>query len=124
MSRTGGLTLGLFVKMYASYILERLGREIVIFDGLGFGTFKIEGEDCYIVDIYVEKEHRKGNVATAIANDIQKIAIERGCKTLSGSVDLRANNPHISMFALLGYGMRPVSALDHFIIFKKEVGNG
>jgi hypothetical protein len=112
------------MKMYADYISERLGREILLYDGLGFGTFKIEGDDCYIVDIFVEPGARQGNVATSIADDIKKIALERGCKTLTGSVDLKANNPHISMQALLGYRMKPVSALDHFIIFKKDISNG
>nr|BFD59657.1 hypothetical protein CKG001_17640 [Bdellovibrio sp. CKG001] len=113
--------MGPHMKMYANYILERLGRDLILYPDLGFATFQITEKECYLVDIYVEKPYRKQDVATRLADDVVKIAKEKGCTILKGSVDLRAKNPDTSMRALLSYGLKPYSAEDSFIIFYKDI---
>lgn len=109
------------MKLYANYVLERLGRDTLVYADMGFATYKIEGQECYLVDLHVEKPYRKQGVASRIADDVVKIAKDNGCTVLKGSVAINSNNPDISMMALLAYGLKPISAHDNFIIFKKDI---
>lgn len=109
------------MKMYANYISERLGRDIIVYPDMGFATFQIQNEECYLVDIFVEKDFRRQDVGTRLADDVVKIAKQKGCTVLTGSVALNSKNPDASIKSLLFYGLNPVSANDNFIIFKKDI---
>jgi hypothetical protein len=109
------------MKMYESYIRERLERSLYIKEGIGFATYTIYQDEVYIVDIFVEREFRRSNWASIFADDIVKIAKTKNCRTLKGSVDLSANGAEISIKTLLSYGMIPFSADRNFIIFKKAI---
>jgi GNAT superfamily N-acetyltransferase len=43
--------------LYAKYIMEREGHDIVE-DEYGFIIYKLAGPECFIVDIFVDKEKR------------------------------------------------------------------
>lgn len=108
------------MRQLAEYIKEREGFDSIVTDE-GFATYKVMGEECYIRDIWVQKDYRKGHVATEMADEIAAIARRNGCKYLSGSVCTTANNPTASVKILLAYGFEVHSAIQNGILFRKDL---
>lgn len=109
------------MKMFENYINERLGQQLFLLPGVAFATYKIHGEECYIVEIHVEEEHRRKHIAFDIGNEITKIAKAHGCKLLLGSVNLNANGATISHKGMLAFGFEPHTANDNFIMYRKAI---
>jgi GNAT superfamily N-acetyltransferase len=108
------------MKLYADYIKEREGKELLELEQ-GFATYKIRPPECYIVDIYVKPEYRKTGVAATMADFICAIAKDRGCTTLLGSVNTAAHGATSSMRVLLAYGMVLRAAKESMIYLSKEI---
>ncbi len=108
--------------MYADYLRERSHDEIIE-TASGFVTYRFlpDEKTVYIVDIFVIPEDRKSKMASLMADGIVKIAKDRGCSKLVGSVVPSMKNSTLSMKVLLGYGMSLESATADFIIFKKDI---
>lgn len=109
-------------SMYARYIRERTWDEIIE-TTWGFATYRwmADGKGVYIIDIYVLPGRRTQGEAAAIADQIVKIAKERGCTELFGTVDTSAKGSSDSVKVLLAYGMTPHSANNNVIVFRKEI---
>lgn len=107
--------------MYADYLKEREDREV--YEGpFGFASYKfLDGGLCYIIDIYVVPEERKTYAAATMADAIVKLAKEKGCTSLVGSVDTNAKDPTANMKVLLAYGMSFDSIGGSMLYFKKEI---
>jgi len=92
-------------SLYAEYIKEREGKDIIENDK-GYATYIFtDSNTCYIADIYVRQQYRKENVASQMANEIVELAKEKGCNRLLGSVCPQANGADISEKVLIAYGM-------------------
>ena len=108
------------MSLYSKYVEERLGK-CVYETSLGFATYIIKGEECYIEDIFVLDEARKTGHAAWIADKITEIAKNEGCTYLTGSVVPSANGSTTSLKVLLAYGFKLHSCKENFIIFTKEI---
>lgn len=104
----------------ASYFHEREGFDSILTEE-GFATYKINGEECYIRDIWVHKDYRKKGVASEMADDIARIAITKGCKYLTGSVAVTDPNSTANTLVLLAYGFRIHSVVNYGILFRKDL---
>ncbi len=105
---------------YGKYILEREGKSILENEH-GFFTYKIHGEECYIEDIFIKKESRRIGAATVLATLITRIAIEKGCKYLTGTCVPSTNGATESLKAMLSYGFNIHSCTTDKIILIKEL---
>ena len=105
------------MSLYAEYLKEVRDDGIVENDE-GFATYRYLNEEktVYIVDIYIKPECRKSGAASAIADDIVRIAKEVGCTELLGTVVPSNRNSTASLKVLLGSGMALVSATNDFIV--------
>lgn len=104
-------------SLYAQYIKEREGKEILETDK-GFATFTVlNNGECYIQDIYVLPDHRQTGAASEMAARITEIAKSRDCHTLVGSVCVSTNNPTTSLKVLLAYGFKLHSVQNNNMIF-------
>lgn len=97
--------------MYAEYIREREGKEILQHEH----GFTIYGYNCvpgvdfphvYLQDNYVRPEHRKKGIAREMADQIAQQAKDAGFKVMLGSVDGNAKGAHESLLVLIAYGMK------------------
>lgn len=104
----------------AAYLKEREGFESVIHED-GFASYRLNGDECYIRDIWVSPEYRKKFLASQIAQKIEGIAKEAGCKYLTGSVSTTAHHATESVKVLLAYGFDVHSAIQGGIFFRKEL---
>lgn len=105
----------------ASYLKEREGFDVISRDE-GFADYRIAGDECYIRSIFVFPDYRKKGIASEMADEIARIAIARGCKYLTGSVDTTAVGAHESVLVLLAYGFKIHSAVQYGVIFRKDLG--
>lgn len=105
---------------YQAYLREREGKEILECPE-GFATYRVLGEECYLIDIYVKPEFRLSGIAKSIANDVCSIAKESGCKWLTGSVSPPAKGSHESLLVLLAYGMKLLRSEKDLVYFVKEI---
>lgn len=106
--------------MWSEYIKEREGFETLETEK-GVATYKISGEECYIKDIYVSKDHRKSGEGSRIGDIISDIARINGCTRLTGSVVPSLNGSTESLAALIRYGFKIHSCAQDFIILVKEL---
>lgn len=105
---------------YGQYIKDREGFDIVE-NIYGFATYKITGEECYVRDIFVEKQHRNGGVAARLCDKIKDIAKNEGCKWLVGTVVPSAPHSTDSLKVVMAYGFWLAAAEPNFIILKMEI---
>ena len=108
------------MSLFGDYIYEREGKNIIE-DQESFATYKIHGTECYIEDVYVQKEARKNVKAHKIVDRIAEIAKAKGVQFLTTTVSTIVGNPTASVRAILGYGFRVHSAKENLIVFIKEV---
>lgn len=108
------------ISKFAAYIKEREGFE-VIESKQGFIIYLIQGDECYIRDVYIYPDSRKVGFASELADKVSAIAKKKKCKFLSGTVQPSKEGSTTSLMVLLGYGMRLHSASQDLIIFKKDL---
>lgn len=108
------------MSLLAEYSKERLNREAYE-NERGFVIYEITEDVCYIVDIFVRKECRRHRVASHLADHVERIAKEKGCKTLLGSVVPTANGATDSLKAMLSYGFKLQSSQANFIWLEKDL---
>jgi ribosomal protein S18 acetylase RimI-like enzyme len=104
----------------AAYLKERENFDAIVVEH-GFASFCINGEECYIKDIWVHPDFRNSHLAAGMANIIAENAEKAGCKYLTGSVMPSANNSTESVKVLLAYGFKVHSAINNGIIFRKDL---
>ena len=112
------------MNLYAEYLKERRNRKMVLIPDIAFATYEINGDECYIVDVYVTPEERHKHHATNLGNKIAEIAKEAGCKHLKGTVDLEDGTSGAALPGLLNWGYRVVHAQNNIIILKKDLADG
>ena len=108
------------MSLYADYVAEREGL-LVLETEHGFATYKITGDVLYIQDIYIVPEMRDQDIAQKFSEFICKIAKEKGCKKMLGSVDPSTNGAHKSLCALLKYGMKLHAVNNGLVYLVKEI---
>lgn len=109
-------------KMFELYAEERgFGPRIFHIQDIGFATYHLNKEECYIEDIYVVESLRKSKFASKMADAISEIAKKNGINKLIGSVSIYSKGCENSIKVLLAYGMKPVSTSNEMIYFSKEL---
>jgi hypothetical protein len=112
------------MSLYGDYIKERLGDAIVEREN-GFATYRYikldERPAIYIVEIYVDPEHRKTKLASEMADEIVCLGKMNGCNLLVGTVVPSANNSTAGLRVFLSYGMLLHSSSNNVIVLKKEI---
>ena len=109
------------MSMYAEYLTEKTDDQILEVQE-GFATYRyIDEKTVYIIDIYVKPEFRRNHIAKAMADTIVRLAKEKGCQILLGSVVPSAKGSTESLKALIAYGFQLHSSQQNFVVFKKEI---
>lgn len=110
------------MSLYADYLTERTNDQILESES-GFATFRFL-DNCktvYIVDIYVVPGAREKGFAASMAEQIEKIAKEKGCADMIGTVMPSAKGSTLSLKVLLAYGMQLHSSAQDAIILRKDI---
>jgi ribosomal protein S18 acetylase RimI-like enzyme len=106
--------------MYADYLNELGVRQIIETD-VGFITYRVSGNECYIIDIYVAPDKRKVHAASELADYVSEQAKKSGCTYLLGSVDLASKRKTESLKVLLAYGFKLAKCDEHSLFLTKDL---
>ncbi len=93
------------MSIYADYINE-LGVRKIIETDRGFATYRISGDECYIIDIYVAPADRKTRLASDMADQVAEVARAAKCTYLLGTVDMSSIKKTESLMVLFAYGFK------------------
>ena len=106
------------MKDYHDYLQETEGQDRgCVWNDKGWASYKITGQECYIDQIYIKTDFREDKAATELADKVVKLAKEKGCCVLIGTVHTNEASFDIetglskrdrSVKVLLGYGFRPL----------------
>ncbi len=90
-------------SLYAKYIKEREGAEIIELDE-GFLSFQTSGEECFLKDLFILPEFRKEHVGARLVDELEKIGKERGCKIITGVICPAAQGATTAMLGAIKIG--------------------
>jgi ribosomal protein S18 acetylase RimI-like enzyme len=108
----------LTMSLYAQYIFEREGFSTIECPG-GFATYRTQGSECYLRDIYVAPEARKSGLASELTRAVERSAKDAGATILTGTVDPKAKGSSEGLAAMLAYGFKlHSSTADRIVVFK------
>lgn len=93
------------MKLYAEYIKEREGLEIVS-DEHCFLTYKRDGEDIVVYDIYSDKEVRGTGYMLDFCDGFYSTMKSEGVNNAYGMTDIKTNGWQNSERLLLKYGFK------------------
>lgn len=108
------------MSLFAEYIKETQGRECIESE-IGFLSYVINGEECYIEDIYVKPAYRVTGAGSGLADIVKAKAKAQGCKVLIGTVNGLFKDPTTSAKALLAYGFKIDRIVQNVIVMKMEI---
>lgn len=107
--------------LYAKYISEREGAEILE-DESSFITYKINGEECFIKNMYIDPLVRGNGHSRKIIEKLSAVAKSFGCTFLSGTIDLQAPGASRVQAAAISVGFNVVKAHNDILMIKKNLG--
>lgn len=90
-------------------------------DNRGWASYKIDGEECYINHCYLHPDFRGKTLMSEICKPIEEIAKKRGCKFMSGTVDINSKNKEKSIRMMITDGYKLHSAENNIIVLIKEL---
>lgn len=108
------------MNMWLEYEKERRGVEFIETEQ-GFVTYFINGEECFIEDLFVRSDCRLKGHATALVTAAKEAAKKRGCKILTSTIKVDCLNSTDSLKFQIKYGARLVSAHNNVIVMTKEI---
>lgn len=112
--------------LYARYIGEREGSQIIENEN-GFITYKINGEECFLVDMYVRMEVRRSGEGRKLLNELIKIAKGHECKFISANIYTVDHGATNTLKAALISGFELLSAKNEcvtILLNLREVNHG
>ena len=90
---------------YALCMKERYGYE-VIEHGFGFLTYRIDGDICTAIEIFVRKENRGGEHWKLLWQELHEICRAASARSIIGFVDTTKPDPTSRLLAYLRYGAK------------------
>lgn len=108
-------------SLYHQYITERNGFELIENEA-GFLVYKINGIECFIVDMFVAKDKRNKYYGTDLINELVKIALENKCINITANIHLWDKNCNSTLVASILTGFVLVKADSNILLIEKLLG--
>lgn len=109
------------MEQYKLYLEETYPGQSCYIDsqGRGWASYKIDGEECYINHCYLAPDYRGKTMMSELCSNIEKIALESGCKYMTGTVEIGTGVPERSVKMMLNDGYSIHSANNNIIVMIK-----
>ena len=109
------------MSLYADYIEETTHGHVLETEK-GFVVYVFPDEKtCYIKEIFVSSQFRHQGVGSDISAQVIRLAKQRGCTSLLGSVTPSAKGSTQSLRNLIDYGFKLESCSNDFILLRKDL---
>jgi len=107
-------------SLYEQYITERVNQSI-LWKEFGFIIYKITDQECFIVDMFIQKSARQTDAKREILDSISRIAIQSQCKVLTGNIHLSDAGATHTLKAALSYGFKVAKSGQDVLLIAKEL---
>lgn len=108
------------MSLYSQYIAERTSFSLIE-KPHGFLTYELNGDTCFVADIFVIKESRKSGLAMEMCEEMAVIAREFRCKHIVGHVDTTSKTATDSLKFLLAVGMNVLKIEGNFLYLIRKL---
>lgn len=108
-------------SLYANYIKEREGAEIVEC-AEGFITYKVVDKQCLLLDLFVKKESRKSGIFKLLFSKLEALAKKSLCEEIAARVFLVDPNHKTTILAAFSVGAEITDAHSGCIYLIKKLG--
>lgn len=108
-------------SLYKRFTEERCPSRYVYETEDGFAMYEIEGDRCYIIELYVLPEKRRFGTAKKICEQVGNIARQKECRVILGSWDPRSECASLSLKAILALGLKPLCIDGNLVFFIMEL---
>lgn len=106
--------------MYFDYIKEREDFDAIVKD-YGFVTYKIDGKECFIRDIYVKPEFRGSRKGDELITELTARAKDDYCEIITAREYPWVKASTQSMYCAIRNGFELISSNNEFIIIGKRI---
>jgi L-amino acid N-acyltransferase YncA len=106
--------------LFAKYLSEREGKRIIE-DERGFIIYKIQGEECFLAEGFIQVESRGSSAASDLLRNLIATAKAEGCKTVTATIYLSDPGAMRTLAAALKRGFRVYSANHDVLLIAKEI---
>lgn len=106
--------------LYAKYISQRAGHEILENEH-GFVIYKINGEECFIVDMFVDNEMRKKYYGSDFINELVEIGKSKNCKFITANIHLWDANYQVTLISSFKNGFNIVKASNDVLLISRNL---
>ena len=107
-------------SLFAKYISDRQGHKILE-DGAGFIIYKINEDECFIVDMYVDENIQQTGRGKNLISALADLARFEKCKYISANIHLWDKNANKTLLAALYTGFKVVKAEVGILVILKEI---
>ncbi len=107
-----------FGDNYKSYLVERQDAK-VLDRPEGFIIYRILDKECFIVDMFILKNHRNTEVLSDLFSDLQILA--KGCDTITGNIHLSDKGCNRTINAAFKLGFKVIQANNNCLLIAKEL---
>ena len=109
-------------SMFYEYMKERQGVELLQVPE-GFLFYKVNGEECYISELFVTKKYRKTGSCRRLIDKLRQRALAEGCSFMSGNIYLADPGYRTTLLSSLKLGFEVATAdQDRILIVLKIRG--
>lgn len=109
--------------LYAKYIKERLGQEIIENES-GFIIYKLNGNECFIAEMFVDQGIRKSGLGKSLLNELKVLALDNECEYIAAHVHQFDKNAHHTLSAAFKCGFKIHSAQNNVITIILNINGG
>jgi hypothetical protein len=106
--------------MFEKYMKERQNADIVQ-DERGFIFYRIQSNECYIVEMFVDEPFRKTKAAHELMEIVELLAVDCQCKFLTANIHLDDKGCNRALRAAFKYGFKLAQANNNIIFIVKEL---
>jgi GNAT superfamily N-acetyltransferase len=113
------------MKLYADYIKEKHGKQIILIENEGFATYTIDispttgTKYIYIYDMYVAPEYRGSSTSVRIVDEIHRVAREAGCSFSLSTIVMSEPGADRAVRFQVGCGALPIGMENGILTLKK-----
>jgi hypothetical protein len=106
--------------MFEKYMKERQNADLYQTDR-GFIFYRIEGFECFIVELFVEEEHRGSSALKELIETVELQAKDCECKALTGNIYLSDKGCNRTLNAAFKMGFKLGAANNNVLFIVKEL---
>lgn len=108
--------------MYKEYMKERQLCEFIECTDSHFVSYRIEGNVCYLQDMYITPKYRKQGLSKSLVGQLELIAKKKKCKFLITTINLGCNGDNtINQKTASSNGFTEKVRSDDGIYYLKEI---